>query len=471
MLEYLRNASEKPIAKILISILAFSFVGWGVAEWIFGNVVSDNALVHVGEAEVSVQQFNSEKSRELARLTKEQQRDIYTDAETQNAFSRQVMTRLATEKMVENRANDLGLVVSDAAIAHEIREIPEFQINGEFSTFAFDTVLMNSGYSEADFADVLRNQILRSRVLQAVARPVAIAPDFVTGTVYDARNGQREIDYATVNFADFKVANPTDEQLMDFYKKNPQTVPEMRAVSYVFVQTEMAQPDKYDEGYATAVKVEDDIIAGESMKDAAKKHNVKYVALDLFNRDNRPVDKILTDKMVEKIFDMDEGLESEMIETKDGFVFVRVDKVVSAHTAEFDDVKKSLIAGWKKEEQKKQAYVRANELLVDLNKNQNLPGKKTVVVSRTSGAPLGVLSVAFRADLNANSIVPSDDAFYVLSVKKEIAPKQEKSQISKLQIEMDSLMNTMIMEDYNSFLKRQYPVEINEKVFNRFFAK
>ena len=102
MLEYLRNASEKPIAKILISVLAFSFVGWGVAEWIFGGVTGDNTLLNVGDAEISAQQFNAEKSRELAQLSREQQRDIYTDAGTQNAFAQQVMTKIATQQMVQN---------------------------------------------------------------------------------------------------------------------------------------------------------------------------------------------------------------------------------------------------------------------------------------------------------------------------------------------------------------------------------
>ena len=72
MLEYLRNASEKPIAKILISILAFSFVGWGVAEWIFGSTANDNTLVQVGDTEISAQEFNLEKSRELAQLSKDE---------------------------------------------------------------------------------------------------------------------------------------------------------------------------------------------------------------------------------------------------------------------------------------------------------------------------------------------------------------------------------------------------------------
>ena len=126
MLEYLRNASEKPIAKILISILAFSFVGWGVAEWVLGGSARENTLMTVGNTEISAQEFNLEKSRALAQLSREEQREIYKDVATQNAFVQQVLTKMATQKMAENRANDLGFVVSDRRIAREIREFPEF---------------------------------------------------------------------------------------------------------------------------------------------------------------------------------------------------------------------------------------------------------------------------------------------------------------------------------------------------------
>ena len=469
MLEYLRNASEKPIAKILITILAFSFVGWGVAEWIFGGVAGDNTLLNVGEAEISAQQFNAEKSRELAQLSREQQREIYADAATQNAFAQQVMTKVATQQMVQNRAADLGFVVSDKRIAREIRDYPEFQVNGQFSTLAFDRVLSNSGYTEAQFADVLRSQVLRSMVLGSMSAAVPV-PEFAVRSAYDARYGSREIEYASIKFADFKVATPTDEQLKDFYKQNPQTVPEVRSVSYVFVPAEMSQPDKYDAGYATAVKVEDDIIAGETMADAAKKHGAKYVALPAFGRDSRPVDKLLTDKMVAKIFDMDAGLESEMIETKDGFVFVRVDNIVPAHVAEFEDVKKSLTADWVRAEQKKEAYVYANEMLVGWKKDGKLANKKVATVSRTKGAPTELLVAAYRGDIDVKSIVPAEDAFYVLNVKKVVAPKVDKKKMEDLRKEMQNMSDTGVKDDYNSFLMRQYPVQVNEKVFNRFFA-
>lgn len=468
MLEYLRNASEKPVAKILISILAFSFVGWGVAEWIFGNVTNDNTLVHVGDTEISAQEFNLEKSRALAQLSRDEQRAIYTDTATQNAFSKQILTKMTTKQMAENRADDLGFVVSDKRIAHEIRSFPEFQVNGEFSTLAFDTVLNNSGYSEAAFADVLRGNVLRSMVLGAVGVDVPV-PEFAVRAAYDARYGEREIEYATIKYADFDVATPSDEQLAEYYKQNPQIVPETRNVSYVIIPAEMSQPDKYDAGYAIAVKFEDDIIAGEPMADAAKAHGAKYVDLGTFDRDNRPVDKVLTDTMMAKIFDMDAELESEMIETNDGFVFLRVNKITPSHTAEFESVKKSLMGDWKRAEQKKQAYVRANEVLTDFKSNGKLANGKSATVSRTSGAPTDVLVAAFRGDAGEKSIVPSSDAFYVLNIKDSIAPKMDTKKMADLRNEMQTMSKSGIMDDYNSFLMRKYPIEINEKIFNRFF--
>lgn len=469
MLEYLRNASEKPVAKVLIWLLSFSFVGWGVAEWIFGSTNTDTSLVNVGKNSVSIQQFNAQKSSDLAAMTRDQQRAIYTDAAAQNAFNQEVLKKVTANQLVENRATDLGYVVTDKRIAQTIRETPEFQVNGEFSTLAFDRLLSNSGMDEADFANALRAQTLRSMVLSPVAQQIKV-PTFVTQATYNARYGQREIEYATVKYSDFNVATPTDEQLELYYQQNPQTVPETRAVSYVFVETDMAQPDKYDAGYATAIKIEDDIIAGETMQDAAKKHGAKYVAINAFAQTEKPADKQLTDIMIAKIFDMDEGLESEMIETKDGFLFLRVDKINPSHTAEFATVKNSLISDWKKSEQKKQAYVRANELLVDLNQAGKLQGKKTATVSRTSGAPVEVLAAAFRNDTEQNSIVPGADAFYVLSVTRSIAPALDTKKMADLQNEMQSTMDKSIADDYDSYLKREYPIEINEKIYNRVFG-
>ena len=469
MLEYLRNASEKPIAKVLITILAFSFVGWGVAEWIFGNVMGDNTLVRVGGKKISVQQYNLERTRQLATMSRDEMRNVYIDPIAAEKFQTDIISKLTTQQMVENRANDMGFIVSDRRIAREIRDYPEFQENGQFSTIKFDTVLRNSGYSEADFAEILRANVLRSMVLGAMAVPIK-TPKFATNTMYDARYAERNIDYTVVKFDDFKAGKPTEEDLRTFYAQHPHTVAETRNASYVLVPADMSKPDAYSEAYDVAIKVEDAIIGGDSLSDAAKKHKAKYVELKPFSAKEMPSDDVLTDAMISKLFNMEEGSESELLETKSGFVIMRLDKVIPAHTADFNSVKKSLDKVWIKDTKEKQAYIRANDILVDVNAGKEMANKKSVTVSRASGAPDDVLVAAFKANIGTSSIVPAKDAFYVITVKSTAKPKHDAKKSADLEKEVSKLSARGITDDYNSFLIRENPVRVNEKVYRRFLG-
>lgn len=469
MLEYLRNASEKPIAKVLITILAFSFVGWGVAEWIFGNVMSDTTLVRVGPEKVSVQQYNAERSREMATMSREEMRNVYVDPVAAAKLQNDIISKLTTQRMVEHRGKKMGFIVSDNRIAREIREYPEFRDNGHFSTLKFDTVLRDSGYSEAEFAEVLRSSVLRSMVLGSMSAPIKV-PTFAKTAMYNARYAERDIDYTTVKFDDFKINKPTDEDLRKFYAQNPKTLAETRTVSYVLVPADMSKPDTYGNAYDVAIKIEDAIIGGDSLSDAASKNKAKFVALKPFSAKNRPNDDVLTDAMVSKLFTMEEGTESEIIETKSGFVIMHLDSITPEHNAEFESVKKSLVDDWTRAEKRKLAYVRANEILVDVNEGKKMPGKKSATVSRTKGAPDDVLVVAFNSAIGSSSIVPAKDAFFILTVKSDTKPAVDKKKMEDIDKELQKMSEKEITDDYNSFLIREYPVKINEKVYRRFLG-
>lgn len=466
MLEYLRNAAEKPVAKILIGILAFSFVGWGVAEWIFGGAVGDNTLVRVGGDKITATEFNQERSRQIAQMPREQQRAIYSDAATANAFNASVLTTLATQQMTENRANDLGFVVTDRKIADEIRNFDEFKVDGKFSPAAFDMVLSRSGYSEADFANILRSQALRSMVLGAMSVPMNV-PEFAARAAYNAKYATRDVEYVAVDLNQFKVDMPSDDELRAFYAQNPKTIPEVRTVSYVLVPAKMDKPDEYDAALSRAQKVEDDIIAGESMAKAAAAHNAKYVKPASFNAVATSVDAVIDTPMVARVFAMDEGVESELIETKDGFIIIRVEKVDPAHNADFDSVKKSLVHDWIQSQKKQQAYLRANELLVDYNKDGKLAGAKSTKVSRASGASIDVLAGAFANPVGTKTIIPGANGFYVIGITKEVMPTVETSKMAAIKKELANMSSREIMDDYNAFLVRKYPMKVNKKVYTK----
>ena len=470
MLEYLRNASEKPLAKFLIAILAFSFIGWGVAEWIFGGGTGDMTLVRVGDAEISVNQFSSQKSNMLANMPREQQRSIYTDANATKSFNNYIMGDLTAAQMVQNRARDLGFVVSDHRIARAIRDIPAFQQDGKFSSSRFDAALAANGLTENRLADVLRADIVRSMVLGPMGEKIPV-PDFAVDAMYNARYATRDIEYKIVNFDDFSVAKPSDDVLREYYAAHPKTLPETRAVSYVFVPADMSKPDAFDAGMQRITHVEDEIIGGDTLESAAKKHGAKYVKLSAFARNGAANDANITPQMVAQIFNMDTGADTEIIEGKKGFMIIHLDAINPAKTADFASVKNELTPGWIRAEKRKLAYERANEILVDLNQNNKMTGATHKTVTRTDGAPIAVLSDAFNNAIGTNKIVETSNGFYVMSVKSENAPKTDAKKRADLRREMENMSVYQTQADYNKFLQRKYPVKINSKVYNRYIEK
>ena len=467
MLEYLRNAADKPVAKVLMGILIFSFVGWGVAEWVFGLSSSDTTLMRVGGDKVSIQQYSNVKSNELSALSREEQRRIYTDPTAMAAFQDGVIKKIASIKRIEKHADDLGYMVSDHKIANEIRNIPQFQENGKFSPAAFDVVLRNSGLTESDVANDIRMRALNEMVNMPISIKIK-TPRFASLAAYNARGASRTIDLATIKFSDFDVKSPSEEQLREFYKQNPHRVAESRNISYVILPTKMDQPDEYEKNLKIAQKMEDDIIGGETLATAAKTHNAKFYKYENVTAQKLPDDKFFDNAMIARVFDMDAGVESEMIETRDGFVIVRIDKITPEHNAEFDSVKKDLTAEWTRAERRKLAYVRANELLVDLNKTGKLANKKTLNVTRTDGATPAVLVAAFKNGIGENAIVDDANAFYVLHVENEKMPAPDDKKMDAINTEVSKMSVEHIRADFDAYLGREYPIKINEKTYNRF---
>ena len=91
------------------------------------------------------------------------------------------------------------------------------------------------------------------------------------------------------------------------------------------------------------------------------------------------------------------------------------------------------------------------------------------MVTRTDGAPLAVVSAAFNSEIGSNSIVNGNDVFYVLHVENEILPEPDQKKMANVRKELENASGAVVAGDYNSFLEREYPVEINEKVYRRFF--
>ncbi|MCL2757971.1 MAG: SurA N-terminal domain-containing protein [Alphaproteobacteria bacterium] len=477
MLKQMRDSTNRPLAKVLMGVLIFSFVGWGAANWILGESRFDDSIVKIGREPITLAQFERERSRQLSQMTPELRRQVFADQQATIQLGQQILSSLGSQLMLDQRAEDIGLAASPAAVAAVIRAEPAFQENGRFSAIMFDVTLANMGLSEATFAEHIRREIMRDMLLSPLAAGVLV-PEFVVTAMHGARGAQRRIEFARVSFDDFaETGNPTEEQLRQTHTRNPKIIPEFRSVSIVIVPADMSQPDSVDAAFVSAQRLEDAIIGGEAMRDAASKvpgarfAHVAAVNADWTDKNGRAVtDAAFGDEARRIAFALEAGIESEVIETRSGFIIVRVEKIEPAHAAPFDSMRAELVALWRTEQRRVRAYERANQILIDANR-ENTPVGRPVTVTRTSGAPLEILAAAFRTPVGTNTIVPGANAFFVLSVKDAVVPNMNEARRTELQADAGRALARIMQDDYTAFLGRKYPVKINARMFRRLFGE
>ncbi|MDR0319216.1 MAG: SurA N-terminal domain-containing protein [Rickettsiales bacterium] len=490
MLQQLRNANETIWAKILMGILIFSFVGWGAASWIFGDTATDDSIISVGGDKVRIADFEAERNRQFAQMERAMKKSIYSDKVVGLYFSQQILSNLASRMLLDRRAEDIGLGVSRQAIAAMIKNAPEFQSNGFFSTDKFDAVLAANNISEDAFVEVLRRQMLREMLLSGVSEGVR-APEFMVKVLYDMRFETRKIDYAAIKFDDFAVsAKPTEEDLQRIYAMSKQMVPEFRtfAIAKIAVKN-MESPDEYDAAFARAQKMEDALIGGATLAEAAAKVDAKITELKPITIQKKTAtgadvaEPALNENLTNELFGLDEGADTSIIELKDGFAIVRVMKIDFSHAVPFEDMKTQLAELWVEEQKEQQAYLRANAIIKELNENpeasfrsaaakagaRNYQVGAQIARTMTSVFPEEVLNQSFAAKTGSNILIPGRRAFYVSSVRGVSVPKSDPEKLAAIKSEADSMISRMIMDDYTGFLSRQYPIRTNTRVFNRLF--
>ncbi|UKA26119.1 peptidylprolyl isomerase [Photobacterium damselae subsp. damselae] len=238
MMERLRDGANSIWFKIILSLIILSFVFAGVGSYLASN--NEQVAAKVDGQEISQREFEqayqNERNRMQAQLG-ENFSNLLGNPQYVQQFRRSVLERMINDVLIQKRAHELGLRVSDQQIRDAIFAMPEFKVDGKFNNEQYNQLLRRSGITPEQFAESLRTDLLRQQFLGAIE-----GSDFaLSGEVNELRmleSQERVIRTLTLNLADFTKkaeASITEEQEKAFYEQNPQqfTRPAQVKVSYV----------------------------------------------------------------------------------------------------------------------------------------------------------------------------------------------------------------------------------------------
>ena len=221
----------------LLLLLAFTFVigsGYVGGISIGGRGPSGGIAVEVNGDKVSTAQFYNLRDSMLDRLRKSDQ-EISDELQEYVNFS--VIDSLVNKKLLAQKADELGIRVSQEELSDAIRNDPGFQIDGAFVGFERYRDFISRGLNRTvkDFEDSYREDLLVAKLVSVVDSSVT-ASDEELLSIYRTREEKIDLHYVSFAAEDYlEGQGASEEEIARYYKENTDLFwePEKRKARYV----------------------------------------------------------------------------------------------------------------------------------------------------------------------------------------------------------------------------------------------
>jgi len=167
MLSSLRKFSETLIAKIFISLIALSFVFWGINGFFKSNY--NNSIAEINGEEISFNNF-------LLEFDNVMRINNVTNKKTaiEKNFHIVAISNIISEKLLKIHAKKAGVIINDETIIIEIKNAPEFKDNQNFSRTKYEKFLLERNINSKIIEDQITKNLKRKIIIESVSGYIPI---------------------------------------------------------------------------------------------------------------------------------------------------------------------------------------------------------------------------------------------------------------------------------------------------------
>jgi len=230
MLQQMRDKFTGTFALVILGMLGVSFIFFGLNYSFIGAPFA--AKVDGEEINAAVFESNYreaiQRNPQLATLSSELRVQV----------RRNVLDQLIAEQLLENFLNENGYRISDEQIMRQVRDTPEFQLNGQFDMATYRAYLSERGMDPTRFEQLQRRSLRRQQLQLSVAATALVTPAEYRRYL-NLFAEQRLVTIASINAE--AVADEitlTDETVLAFYDNNPTLfrLPESADIEYIEIR-------------------------------------------------------------------------------------------------------------------------------------------------------------------------------------------------------------------------------------------
>ena len=238
MLTKLREGASSWPAKVILCVVALSFVGWGVGDIFVDR--GESTVAAVGAKDIDVRDLQTVYRNQIRSL---EARGIRVDpgSELARLQARIALERLLRDTLLDSAANDFGVTAGDDTLRAAIASNETFHDTaGTFSRSVFAGVLSMNGLTEEVFLARLGQEITRNQLLQSlVALPPL--PDDLLRRVTQYRREERTALIAVIpNGALVSLPQPIEGEIAAWFDERVDSYrsPEYRSARFLLIYPE-----------------------------------------------------------------------------------------------------------------------------------------------------------------------------------------------------------------------------------------
>ncbi len=225
-----------------LAVLPFLF--WGIES--YRNMGSEGFVAVVDGEEISRREYEQalrdHHERMRSMLGANFDSSMLDSFEVRNS----VMERLIQQRLLQREAVNNGFVVLDSQLIKTIREVPAFQKENKFSKQQYEDLLRAQGLTPTVFESRVRQELLLQQLLDGYSEN-GFVPKAVAEKVKYLSTTQREINQFRIDPEQFMAQVMPDEGAIAAYYEKHQTdfdLPERARVEYVVLSiNEMAKQE------------------------------------------------------------------------------------------------------------------------------------------------------------------------------------------------------------------------------------
>ena len=474
------KASKNILIKVLVIIIIAVFALWGIGDLFSSG--KNNVVAEIGNENIYTQDFNQELRNEL----RNQNISNIQEAIKSN-FHYQVLNKLVSSKIIEIYSRENNIFVSEKTLANFIKQIPEFQTNKEFSRIKYEKYLLENGLTANTFEQNFKQSLLKKIIIDSFTGGLK-STSYHENVVHKYVTKEIGIQYLELNQI-IKNINFTELEIKTYYDENKSNLlsDEYREFEFLVLDVNNLGEGNNDLFFKKISEIENNILENKNFIEIAEKYNLNNKNAFTINKSgyliNSEKSADLDQKIIEKLFNLNDNFKTDLVETKGKFYLLTLKKIILPKTLLLNEKTKKFIINDMKLKKLSEKIKSINneikeakkDLFEEIQKKENLTLKEIFFKSRFEANKLfsqSNIQQIFQKKLNENLLLETNGEFYLVKVNKENYSADtisaEKKQLYEKQVISD--FSNQILFLFDKILNEKYKVKINEKVLNRIIS-